>query len=255
MTDLAIEKNEACLEIALTRSHRRNAITLAMYDGLTEALVQASADSSVRAVLVYGADGTFTSGNDLMDFMQNPPTGEDSPVAKFLRALARFDKPLVAAVDGPAIGVGTTMLLHCDLVYASEGARFQLPFVNLALVPEAGSSLLLPNLVGRQKAAELLMFGDAFDAEEARRYGLVNEIVASAALLSHVRDKVKVLTEKPAEALRLIKSLLRSRNARNLEETMTEEARLFIERLGSAEVREAITAFFEKRKPNFRSIA
>jgi enoyl-CoA hydratase/carnithine racemase len=204
----------------------------------------------VRAVLLHGEGGSFTSGNDLGDFMQSPPTGENSPVLRFLSALSAFEKPIVAAVEGHAIGIGTTLLLHCDLVYAAPSARFQVPFVNLALVPEAASSLLLPRLAGHARAAELLFFGEPFDAATAHDLGIVSAVADD--VLAHARARVSALVAKPAQALRLTKRLMKQPLADAVRAQMRAEGAVFIERLASAEVREAITAFFEKRPPNFR---
>jgi enoyl-CoA hydratase/carnithine racemase len=249
--DVRVQVESGVVEIVLSRPARKNALTLAMYDAMTAALADAKAGPAT-AVLLRGEGGVFTSGNDLQDFMQRPPTGEDSPVFRFLEALVAFDKPLVAAVSGPAIGVGTTMLMHCDLVYASETARFQLPFVNLGLVPEAGSSLLLPRLAGHVRAAELLFFGEPFGAAYAREIGLVNAVLPEAALLDHVRGRLAALSEKPPTALRETKRLLKGLGDPDaVRARMQAEAAVFLERLASPEVAEAISAFFEKRKPSF----
>jgi enoyl-CoA hydratase/carnithine racemase len=245
-----VQTTDGASEIVLQRPQRKNALTLAMYAALSEALEVAGRDAAVRAVLFRGEGGSFTSGNDLGDFMQSPPTDDNSPVMRFLTALARFEKPIVAAVEGHAIGIGTTLLLHCDLVYAAPTARFQLPFVNLALVPEAASSFLLPRLVGHARASELLFFGEPFDAAAARELGIVNAVADD--VLGHARARVRALVEKPAEALKLTKRLLKEPLAGDIPSRMRAEGALFIERLASAEVREAITAFFEKRPPKFR---
>jgi enoyl-CoA hydratase/carnithine racemase len=252
MTDVTVTQSDGALEITLDRPARKNALSLAMYEALTAALARASSDDGIRAVLITGGGGAFTSGNDLKDFMQNPPAGPDSPVLRFLEAISTFDKPIVAAVEGHAIGIGTTMLLHCDLVYAADTARFQLPFVNLALVPEAASSFLLPRLMGHARAAELLFFGEPFDAATAKELGIVNAVLPAAELLTEARKRVQLLVEKAPEALKQTKRLLRAPRADETRKTMLAEGALFIERLASKEVAEAITAFFEKRKPNFR---
>src|SRR5579859_2852641 len=185
--------SDGACEIAMARPQRKNALTLAMYAAMTEALEAAGRDDAVRAVLIRGEGGSFTSGNDLGDFMQSPPTDENSPVLRFLAKLSAFDKPLVAAVEGHAIGIGTTMLLHCDLVYAAPSARFQLPFVNLALVPEAASSFLLPRLAGHVHAAELLFFGEPFDAATARDLGIVNAVADD--VTAHARGRVRAASK------------------------------------------------------------
>lgn len=250
MSDVQITTADGACEIVMARPQRKNALTLAMYSAMTEALEIAARDASVRALLLRGDGGNFTSGNDLNDFMQTPPTGDDSPVIRFLHALSTFEKPVVAAVEGHAIGVGTTLLLHCDLVYAAPSARFQLPFVNLALVPEASSSFLLPRLMGHARAAELLFFGEPFNAATARELGLVNAVVED--LNAHARARVHTLVEKPAESLRLTKQLLKAPLSDEIRARMRAEGVIFMERLASAEMREAVTAFFEKRPPRFR---
>ena len=241
--------DDGVLEVQMCRPEAKNALTLEMYDELTAAFMRAADDDDVRAVLVRGAEGDFTSGNDLRDFMEDPPTGQDSPVYRFLEVLVGFAKPVVAAVDGWAIGIGTTMLLHCDLVYVSERARFQMPFVNLALVPEAGSSHILPKMIGHQRAAELLLFSQKFDAARAAEFGFVNEIVPPDQLFERARERARAITKLPPEAVRLTKMLLRRES--DLEEAMRQEGALFIERLRSPELAEAIQAFFEKRAPEF----
>ena len=252
MSDITITQADGALEITLDRASRKNALSLAMYDALAAALKKADLAPDVRAVLIQGSGGVFSSGNDLQDFMQAPPTGGDSPVFRFLEALVAFEKPLVAAVEGHAIGIGTTMLLHCDLVYASETARFALPFVNLALVPEAASSFLLPRLMGHARAAELLYLGEPFGAHTARELGIVNAVFSPGDLLSEARRRVQALVDRPPEALRQTKRLLKAPIADETRARMKAEGALFVERLASKEVGEAITAFFEKRKPNFR---
>lgn len=243
------------LEISLDKPRAKNALTLAMYTGLSEILLAAQSDASVRVVILRGMGGNFTSGNDLTDFMQSPPVeGEDSPVFRFLRTLVAFEKPIIAAVDGWAIGVGVTMLLHCDLVYAAHDARLQLPFVNLAVVPEAASSLLLPRLIGHARAAELLYFGDPFSAEDAKEMGMINELFEPDQLFDAVAERALRLADKAPQALIETKRLLRRRTAastQEVEEALVEEGRVFVERLASKEFKEAVSAFFEKRKPEF----
>ncbi len=240
------------LTLTLDRPEKKNALTRATYAALADALDGAAADPSVRVALLTGSGGAFTAGNDLGDFLLDPPTGESSPVFRFLRSLTAFPKPLLAAVEGPAIGIGTTVLLHCDLVWAAPSARFRLPFVDLGLVPEAASSLLLPRLVGHQRASELLLFGEAFSADEALRLGLVNAVVGDP--LAMARERAAVLAAKPPEAVRLTKWLLRRASAEAVAETIREEGRHFVERLRSPEAAEALQAFFEKRPPDFSGL-
>jgi enoyl-CoA hydratase/carnithine racemase len=251
MSDVVVQTADGVREIVLNRPARKNALTVAMYAEMADALGGAARDDSVRAVLVRGEGGTFTSGNDLGDFVQHPPSVEASPVLRFIHGLIDFDKPLVAAVEGRAIGIGVTMLLHCDLVYAAADARLSLPFVNLALVPEAGSSVLLPRLVGLPRAAELLFFGEPFDAAVGKELGLINAVLPAGEVVEHARARARALAEKPAEALRQTKRLLKAPLREEMLARVEAESAAFVERLSSPEVGEAIRAFFEKRAPRF----
>lgn len=237
--------------IEIRRPEKKNALTGEMYTAMASALDAAEADNAVRVIVIHGQPGVFTSGNDLKDFLDAPPTSDDSPVFRFLNGFSRLKKPFVAAVSGVAVGVGTTLLLHCDLVYADDSARFMLPFVNLGLCPEAGSSLLLPMLAGHVRAAEMLMLGEPFDANTAREIGLVNAVIPAAQLLDHTLERARKLAAQPPTALRVTKQLLKRGKAALIAETMAEEGRLFKEQLASPEAREAFTAFLEKRKPDF----
>ena len=239
----------ATIEIA--RPEKKNALTAAMYSAMAEALAAANADAAVRAVLIAGQPGVFTSGNDLEDFMQRPPAGADSPVYRFMQALLDCEKPVVAAVTGAAVGIGTTMLLHCDLVYAGEGARFQLPFVTLALCPEAASSLLLPRLAGHQRAAELLFFGEPFNAAKAHEIGLANAVLPDAGVLAHARERAQKLAALPAASLRETKRLMKQSVAALVPQVMQDEGEIFKRQLASPAAKEAFAAFLEKRKPDF----
>ena len=224
-----------------------------MYDAMAERLAAADEDHTVRVVLFTGAGDAFCAGNDLKDFIANPPTGQDSPVFRFLRALAGASKVLVAAIQGPAVGIGTTMLLHCDLVVASGNAKLSVPFVNLGLVPEAASSLLLPRLIGHQRAAKLFLLGEAIDAETAHGYGLVNRVVADGEADATARALAAQVAAKAPGAVRLIKKLMKSAST-TIDARMVEEAHDFGTQLASAELREAVSAFFEKRAPDFSKI-
>jgi len=242
------------LEIRFDRADKKNAFTIPMYLAIAAALQRAEADASIRVILLAGEGGAFSAGNDLQDFMQNPPDLEDKPeagpVMRFMRALSTARKVVVAAVQGPAVGVGATLLLHCDLVVAADNARLSLPFINLGLVPEFGSTLLLPQRIGYHQAAELTLLGEPFDAATAQRLGLVNRVVPAAELLDTARGLACKLAAKAPEALLLTKQLLKS-GAGPLHERIVEEGAHFARRLHSAEFHEAASAFFEKRPPDF----
>lgn len=245
------ETRSRVARITLDRPEKKNAITAQMYAQLAAALAAADADPQVRAILLSGSRDCFTAGNDLADFLERPPAGTGSPTWRFFEVLPNLAKPLVAAVGGPAIGIGTTLLLHCDLVYASSAARFQLPFVPLGIVPEFGSTYLLPLLAGYQRAAELLLLGEPFDAQKARELGLVCEITSPEDLFGTAEKAAQRLAELPPASLRLTKRLLRSAHAERVRATIEEEGRIFRERLDSPEAKEALRAFLEKRKPDF----
>ena len=242
---ILVSRADAVCELRLNRPDKRNALTFAMYEALARALTEAQADAQVRAVLLSGAGAGFSAGNDLNDFLQAPQFTSDHPVMAFLRTLATFSKPLVAAVHGQSVGIGVTMLLHCDLVVAATGAQFSMPFVALGLVPEAASSLLLPRLVGAQRAAELLLLGRPFDAERAHSLGLVNRVVDGTVLLEEGRQLARSLAQQPATALAATRRLLRGDPAQLLER-IEEEARIFGAQLQSQELRAAISAFLAR---------
>ena len=243
-----IDKNGGVLAITLARPERRNAITVAMYAALAEAFEEAAKDPSVRVITVRGEGQDFAAGNDLADFLNVPPGDRsDIPVWRLLRALAICEIPVVAAVHGNCVGIGTTMLLHCDLVIADESARFSLPFVDLALVPEAASTLLLPQLAGRRASARYLLLGESFGAEEALAIGLASHVVPAGTLDEELARIVVALLAKPAEALRDTQQLLRHGQSAAILERMVQESERFAERLESAEVKQAIEAFFASR--------
>lgn len=244
------ERAGSILTIRFNRPGKKNALTAGMYDALTAALRSGESDTAIRVIRFAGTGDAFTSGNDLQDFLSNPPRDMDSPVMVFLAALASARKPLTAAVNGLAVGIGTTLLLHCDLVDAADTARFRLPFVNLGLVPEAASSLLLPRLLGHQRAAELLMLGDPFDAAQAEAMGLVNAVHDPDTLEPHSLDRARRLAEQPPEALRLTKLLLKQ-DQDVIRSRIELEAGYFVDRLNSDEAREALRAFLEKRPADF----
>ena len=244
-----VERGGGVLAITLARPERRNAITVTMYAALAQAIEGAADDPSIRLVLLRGEGVDFTAGNDLADFLAAPPSGEDVPVWRLLRALAVNEVPIVAAVQGNAVGIGTTMLFHCDLVLAEEGCRFVMPFVDLGLVPEAASSLLLPQLAGRRAAARHLLLGEPFGATEALAMGLASHVVAKGKLAGALERVTTALLAKPAEALRLTQRLLRKGDRDAVLERMALENDHFSERLTSDEVKQAITDFFKERSP------
>ncbi len=251
---IQVLREPGILTIRFNRPEKKNAITVAMYDAMAAAIGEAERDPGVRVIQFTAAGEAFTAGNDLGDFMSNPPTSETSPVFKFLFALASAIKPIVAAVDGIGVGIGLTLLLHCDLVYASERAKLRAPFVDLGLVPEAASSLLLPRLIGHQRAAELLLLGETLTAARAHELGLVTAVVPAAELAARALDACKRLAAKPPAALRLTKQLLKEAGHQAVPERIRHEAVHFGHQLASAEVKEAISAFFEKRTPDFSKL-
>jgi enoyl-CoA hydratase/carnithine racemase len=247
---VVVGRDGAVLTIAMNRPEKKNALTHAMYDVMADALASAAADASVRVILITGSGDAFTAGNDLGDFLNAPPAGTESPVQRFLTALSTAEKPVVVAVNGLAIGIGTTMLLHCDLVYAARSAVFSAPFVNLALVPEAASSLLLPRRIGHAKAAELFLLGGRMDAQQAEASGLVTAVFDDAALGAEAIQRARALAAKAPTAVRATKALMK-RGEEPVAERMRVESAQFAVQLKSAELREAIKAFTEKRAPDF----
>lgn len=246
------ERKDRVLVVRINRPERKNALNHAMYTALAEALESAEKTTDIRCTLFTGSSDCFTAGNDLSDFAEGLPGDfESTPVGRFLFGLANATKPVVAAVNGPAVGIGTTMLLHCDLVFAGNNTRFQMPFANLGLCPEGGSSLLLPTWLGRVRASELLMLGGAFDAEQADRLGLINRICDPEATEQTALDACQALAAQPPAAIRATKALISRPNKETLSATLLAEGELFGERLKSAEAAEAFSAFKEKRKPDF----
>jgi len=252
MTDhISVERNGGILHIRMNRPEKKNALTRAMYATMADALTAAEDDLSVGVVLFSGSGGNFTAGNDLKDFRELPPNqGEEPSVFRFMKALARADVPIMAAVDGVAIGIGVTMLLHCDLVFCGEITRFQMPFVDLGLVPEAGSTYLLPKLMGHSQAAELILMAKPFDALRAKDLGLVNRICPAAILVETALSTAGVMAAKPPRTLRLAKSMLKQ-DRETVLARIDSEGQIFAECLRSPECAEALTAFAEKRKPDF----
>jgi len=243
----------ATIEIA--RPEKKNALTVAMYQAMTDALLAAREDAAVRAVLITGQPGIFTSGNDIEDFMKRAPgqgsDAMDSPVFRFMRALLDCDKPVVAAVTGAAIGIGTTLLLHCDFVYVSDEARLAMPFVALGLVPEFASSLVVPQLMGHRRAAEKLLLGDPFTPEQAVECGIANAVLPAGEVVNHARRVAERFNQLPPGAVREAKQLMRGPQHDQLLQTIRTEGEIFARRLRSPEAMEAFQAFFQKRPPDF----
>ena len=247
MTDhVRVERADGVLAITLNRPERRNAITVAMYGVLADSIAEAWEDGETRVITIRGEGQDFAAGNDLSDFL-GAERGDDLPVWRLLRALAENEIPIVAAVHGNCVGIGTTMLLHCDLVIAAEDSRFSMPFVDLGLVPEAASSLLFPRLAGRRRAARYLLLAESFGAEEALTVGLASHVTPAAALDAKLREVTDRLLAKPGEALRLTQGLLRQGARDEIIDRMKLESTKFAERLESAEAKEAISGFFERR--------
>jgi enoyl-CoA hydratase/carnithine racemase len=248
MNEILTEQSGGVLEVELNRPGKKNAMTTAMYAALAAILENAAKDDSTRVVLIHGAGDSFTAGNDLEDFVKNPPGPGESPQMRLFAALNGFDKPIVAAVHGFAVGFGTTMLVHCDFVYASESARFITPFIDLALVPEMGSSYGLPDLIGRRAAAEMLLLGTPFGAKRAEQVGLVTAVVPDPSVLETAMQAARRLAEKPADALRASKKLLKRTLRASLDEAGQLEVREFAVHVRSPEARTAFDAFLHKRR-------
>jgi Enoyl-CoA hydratase/carnithine racemase len=249
--DILTSKANGIFTITFNRPNKKNAITAAMYQAMADALKEAEGDAEVRAILLTGSPEIFTAGNDLEDFLKNPPQKRNSPVYQFMRNLSQATKPVIAAVSGPAVGIGTTLLMHCDFVYAADNAKFSMPFAKLGLCPEFSSSMLLPQIAGYQRAAEKLMLGEVFSAQEACAMGLVNKVLPTAELFAFAQAQAAKLVALPTSSLRATKRLMKGKQLDAIEAKMEEEGQLFSEMLKSKEAIEAFTAFFEKRKPDF----
>ena len=254
MSDVLQQVESGVMTLTLNRLDKKNSFTAAMYAELAEALRGAADDAAVRVVLFQGHETIFSAGNDIGDFLNKPPSTPDSPVFRFLNAIATFPKPLLAAVCGPAVGIGTTMLLHCDLVYAGDNAMFSMPFVNLGLCPEAASSLLVPRLMGYQRAAEVLLMGDPFMAEAALEVGLVNRVVAPTEANALAQQQARRLATKPLSSVIETKRLLKASTTPAVLERMREEGAIFGRMLQEPAAKEAFSAFLDKRKPDFSSL-
>lgn len=237
--------------IEIARPEKKNALTRAMYQEMADALVAANTDNTVRAVLIQGQPSIFTSGNDIEDFMGSPPRDDEAPVFQFMRAMINCDKPIVAAVNGAAIGIGTTLLLHCDFVYVADDARLAMPFVSLGLVPEFGSSLIVPRLMGQRRAAEKILLGDPFTGEQAVECHIANAVLPAAEVVGHARRIAERFNKLAPSAVRESKKLMRRATQEELLETIKTEAEIFGARLRSPEAMEAFQAFFQKRQPDF----
>ncbi|MDF1486377.1 enoyl-CoA hydratase [Ramlibacter sp. H39-3-26] len=249
--DILVHTEAGVATITLNRVERKNSLTAAMYTALADALQAAGADSGVRVAVVQGHATIFSAGNDIADFLDAPPAMPDAPVYRFLHVLAAFPKPLVAAVCGPAVGIGTTMLLHCDLVYAGDNAAFSMPFVNLGICPEAASTLLLPQMLGYHRAAEALLLGEPFMAEAALEVGLVNRVVPPTEANAVAQAQARKLAAKPLSSLTVTKRLMKQGQAAQVQARMEEEGAIFGRMLHEPAAREAFTAFMAKRKPDF----
>jgi enoyl-CoA hydratase/carnithine racemase len=254
MSDILIHHDAGICTITFNRVDKKNSFTKAMYQSMADALAVAATDTATRVVVFQGHETIFSAGNDIADFLNNPPSTQDSPVFKFMNGMATFPKPLLAAVCGPAVGIGTTLLFHCDLVYAGDNAAFSMPFVNLGLCPEAGSSLLVPQMLGYHRAAEALLLGEPFMAEAALEVGLVNRVVPPLEANNYAQSVARKLAAKPITALIETKRLLKKNNSATVLPVIAEEAVSFGRMLREPAAREAFGAFMEKRKPDFSKV-
>lgn len=245
--DVIVGRDDKILRVTMNRPAKKNALTGAMYDAMREALELADRDDNIRAVLLTGTDGVFTAGNDIGDFLAGTRDEHGSPALRFIHTIALCDTPIIAAVEGNAVGVGTTMLFHCDLVYAAPSAKFRMPFIDLGLVPEAASSMTVPLRVGMAKASEWLLLGDAFDAHEAHRCGVINGVVPTGELIETALNAAKRLAAKPAHALAATRRLMRG-DRQTIRAQMEEESKEFAAALESPEAKAAFSAFLAKAK-------
>lgn len=250
-SDILVHIEAGVMTITLNRVAKKNSISSAMYATMADALVQADASDIVRIVVFQGHETVFSAGNDIGDFLNQPPTTQDAPVFRFLYAISTFSKPVLAAVCGPAVGIGTTMLLHCDLVYAGDNAAFSMPFVNLGLCPEAASSLLAPQLMGYHRAAEALLLGEPFMAEAALEVGLVNRVLSPLEANNYAQSIARKLTAKPMSSLVETKRLMKKGQLALVRQQIGEEAASFGRMLTEPAAKEAFGAFLQKRTPNF----
>ena len=254
MSDILTHTDAGVMTITFNRLDKKNSITAAMYAAMADAVAQAAADPAVRVVVFQGHESIFSAGNDIGDFLNQPPTTPESPVFRFLRGIATFEKPLLAAVAGPAVGIGTTLLFHCDLVYAGDNAAFSMPFVNLGLCPEAASSLLAPRMFGYHRAAEALLMGEPFFAEAAQEVGLVNRVVPPTEVNGYAQAQARKLAAKPLTSLIATKRLMKGGSQQEVLQKMDEEGQSFGRMLREPAAKEAFGAFMEKRKPDFSKV-
>jgi enoyl-CoA hydratase/carnithine racemase len=248
---IAVQTANGVARIAIARPEKKNAITVAMYQAMADAIAAAHDDGTVRAIVIHGEKDIFTAGNDLEDFMKNPPAGMDAPVFQFMQALGLSEKPVVAAVNGAAVGIGTTMLMHCDLVYCADNAMFSMPFVSLGLCSEFASSLTIPLAAGFHKAAEKLLLAEPISAEEALEMKIVNRILPPSEVLDHAIRQAERFNALPPASVRETKRLMKSSWRAMTEKLIVEEAKSFGTMLHSEEAKEAFSAFFDRRKPDF----
>ena len=242
------------LSLTINRLDRKNSITAVMYAAMADVLIAADSNDAVRVLVIQGHETIFSAGNDIGDFLNKPPSTQDAPVFRFLYAISAFTKPIVAAVCGPAVGIGTTLLMHCDLIYAGDNAAFSMPFVNLGLCPEAGSSLLVPQLMGYPRAAEALLLGEPFTAETALEMGLINRIVPPAEASALAQQQAKKLAAKPLSSVIETKRLMKQASASAVKQRIHDESLSFGRMLSEPAAREAFTAFMQKRKPDFSQV-
>ncbi len=254
MTDLLIDTADRVMTITFNRVDKKNSFTTAMYADMADALTDARLEDNIRVVVFQGHETVFSAGNDIADFLKAPPLSPDVPVFRFLRSVANFPKPIVAAVCGPAVGIGTTLLFHCDLVYAGDNAAFSMPFVNLGLCPEAASSLLAPQRMGYGRAAEALLLGDPFMAEAAMEMGLISRIVPPAEANALAQRQAQRLAAKPPTSVLETKRLMKHSQASFVDQRMAEEGAIFGRMLGEPAAREAFGAFMAKRQPDFSNL-
>jgi enoyl-CoA hydratase/carnithine racemase len=254
MTDILNHIDQGVMTLTFNRVDKKNSITSAMYASLADALEQAQANAEVRVVLIQGHETIFSAGNDIADFLNNPPADQNAPVFRFLRNISTLPKPVLAAVAGPAVGIGTTLLLHCDLVYAGDNAAFSMPFVNLGLCPEAASSFLVPNMMGYHRAAEALLMGEPFMAEAALEVGLVNRVVPPTEVNAYAQTQARKLALKPLSSLIETKRLMKAPYAEHVKAQMAQESASFGRMLREPAAKEAFGAFMEKRKPDFSKL-